>query len=40
MPDLYMIGDWVGEQGMLADAVLASAKAAAEMVLSSDKVFA
>lgn len=40
MLDLYVIGDWVGNQGMLADAVLASAKEAAEMVLSQEKVFA
>ena len=31
--DLYVAGDWVGQQGMLADASLASAKQAAEMVL-------
>jgi phytoene dehydrogenase-like protein len=31
--DLYVVGDWVGDQGMLADASLASAKQAAEMVL-------
>ena len=38
MPDLYVIGDWVGNEGMLADASIASAKQAAEMVLSQTKV--
>jgi phytoene dehydrogenase-like protein len=31
--DLYVVGDWVGPQGMLADASLASAKQAASMIL-------
>jgi phytoene dehydrogenase-like protein len=36
MDNLYIIGDWVGPEGMLADASLASAKRAAEMVLRED----
>lgn len=31
--DLYVAGDWVGDQGMLADASLASAKRAAELAV-------
>ena len=31
--NLYVVGDWVGADGMLADASLASAKAAAELIL-------
>jgi phytoene dehydrogenase-like protein len=31
--NLYIVGDWVGPEGMLADASLSSAKRAAEMVL-------
>lgn len=31
--DLYVVGDWVGPHGMLADASLASAKQAASMIL-------
>ena len=31
--NLYVVGDWVGADGMLADASLASAKAAAERIL-------
>jgi phytoene dehydrogenase-like protein len=31
---LYVAGDWVGAEGMLADASLASAKSAAQMILS------
>lgn len=30
---LYVAGDWVGEEGMLSDAALASAKAAAQAIL-------
>jgi phytoene dehydrogenase-like protein len=33
MPGLYRVGDWVGREGMLADATLASAEVAAEAVL-------
>lgn len=32
---LYVAGDWVGEEGMLTDAVLASARAAAKGILES-----
>jgi phytoene dehydrogenase-like protein len=32
---LYLAGDWVGEEGLLSDAALASARAAARAVLSS-----
>jgi hypothetical protein len=31
--DLFVAGDWVGPQGMLADASLASAGQAAEIIL-------
>ena len=30
--NLYVAGDWVGPQGMLADAALASAKRAAQLI--------
>lgn len=33
-PGLYRVGDWVGSVGLLADASLASAKAAAEAILA------
>lgn len=33
-PGLFVVGDWVGQEGMLADASLASAKRAAEMIAS------
>lgn len=33
--DLYLAGDWVGTEGLLADASLASAKQAAELILRS-----
>jgi len=32
---LYIAGDWVGEEGMLSDAALASARAAAKAILAS-----
>jgi phytoene dehydrogenase-like protein len=32
----YVVGDWVGSEGMLADAVLASAKHAAELTLRGE----
>jgi len=32
---LYIVGDWVGEEGMLSDAALASARAAAKAILAS-----
>jgi phytoene dehydrogenase-like protein len=34
-PGLYLAGDWVGAQGMLADASLASARRAAELAAAS-----
>ncbi len=34
VPNLYVAGDWVGADGMLADATLASAKQAATLVLA------
>jgi phytoene dehydrogenase-like protein len=34
IPSLYVVGDWVGPVGLLADAALASAKQAAELVLT------
>jgi phytoene dehydrogenase-like protein len=35
VPGLFVAGDWVGHEGLLADASLASARAAARAVLSS-----
>jgi phytoene dehydrogenase-like protein len=35
---LYLAGDWVGEEGLLVDASLASAKRAAEMIGASQSV--
>jgi phytoene dehydrogenase-like protein len=35
--NLYIIGDWVGPDGMLADTSLASAKAAALKILVENK---
>src|SRR5437868_8346762 len=35
IPGLYLAGDWVGDEGQLADASLASAKKAAEAILSA-----
>ena len=32
VPGLYIVGDWVGSEGMLADAALASAKQAAQLI--------
>jgi phytoene dehydrogenase-like protein len=32
---LYLAGDWVGDEGLLSDAALASAKAAAKAILAS-----
>lgn len=37
---LYVAGDWVGPEGMLADASLASAKLAAEMIARSERLSA
>jgi len=36
VPGLYVAGDWVGPEGMLADASLASAKRAAEVILRGE----
>ena len=35
--NLYIIGDWVGEDGMLADASFASAKAVAIKILNENE---
>jgi phytoene dehydrogenase-like protein len=35
VPGLYVIGDWVGPEGMLVDASLASARRAAEIIASA-----
>ena len=35
--NLYVAGDWVGPDGLLADASLASAKQAAECILQLEK---
>ena len=35
VPNLYVVGDWVGPEGQLADASLASAKQAARMIAAS-----
>jgi hypothetical protein len=32
---LYLAGDWVGKEGMLSDAALASARAAAKAILAT-----
>jgi phytoene dehydrogenase-like protein len=34
IPGLYLVGDWIGPEGMLADATLASARRAATEILS------
>jgi hypothetical protein len=36
--DLFVVGDWVGAEGMLVDASLASAKRAAELILQASPV--
>lgn len=40
MPNLYVVGDWVGPAGMLADGSLASAKQAADMILKTQQAYA
>ena len=35
VPGLYVVGDWVGAEGMLVDASLASARRAAELVAAA-----
>ncbi len=37
LPGLYLAGDWVGEEGILSDASLSSARAAAKAILASDQ---
>jgi len=37
VPGLYVAGDWVGRQGMLSDASLASARAAAHAILAAPR---
>jgi phytoene dehydrogenase-like protein len=34
--NLYVVGDWVGPEGLLADASLASAKCAAELIMKNE----
>ena len=36
LANLYVVGDWVGPEGMLVDASLASAKNAAQLILSQE----
>ena len=38
VPGLFVVGDWVGQAGLLADASLASAKQAAELITHSAHV--
>ena len=40
VPGLFVAGDWVGREGLLVDASLASAKAAAELVVNQSKATA
>lgn len=35
VPGLYVAGDWVGPEGLLSDAALASARRAAELAASA-----
>jgi thioredoxin reductase len=35
VPGLYVAGDWVGKDGLLVDAALASAKQAANQIIAS-----
>jgi len=37
VPGLYVAGDWVGREGMLSDASLASARAAAHAILAAPR---
>jgi phytoene dehydrogenase-like protein len=36
--NLYVVGDWVGPEGLLADASLASAKQAADLVMQNEGI--
>jgi len=40
VPGLYLAGDWVGDEGLLVDACLASAKRAAELIVARQSVLA
>jgi phytoene dehydrogenase-like protein len=40
MPNLYVVGDWVGPAGMLVDGCFASAKQTADMILSPHQAYA
>ena len=35
VPGLYVVGDWVGPEGVLSDASLASAKSASQMIIAN-----
>jgi len=39
VPGLFVAGDWVGSEGLLADASMASAKQAAQLIASKQKAF-
>lgn len=39
IPNLYIVGDWVGPAGMLVDGSFASAKQAADMILSAQQAY-
>ena len=38
VPGLYVVGDWVGKEGLLVDAGLASAREASELIAASSNV--
>jgi pyruvate/2-oxoglutarate dehydrogenase complex dihydrolipoamide dehydrogenase (E3) component len=38
VPGLYVVGDWVGAEGLLVDASLASARRAAELIAAARTV--
>jgi pyruvate/2-oxoglutarate dehydrogenase complex dihydrolipoamide dehydrogenase (E3) component len=35
IPNVYLAGDWVGDEGMLVDAAFASAHRAAQLIIGS-----
>ena len=35
VPGLYVVGDWVGDEGLLVDASLASARKAADLICAA-----
>lgn len=39
VPGLYVVGDWVGKEGLLVDAALASARQASELIAASSNVW-